>query len=349
MVWVTRAQQGDLVAFERLVRSFQDMAVAYAGAILGDFDLAQDAAQEAFIQACGHLSDLEAAEAFPAWLRRILVGQCDRLMRKRRLHTVPLHDGAELADPDCGPLDALQRQELHDTVLAALRALPEREREVTALYYIDGYSLAEVGEFLEVPVSTVKNRLHTARRRLREQVGVLVQETLRSQAPGEGFFLRIIERGPYHVVGVYCTFEGDDEDPAWSAAIAEFHKRRHEITNRKGDMLLGFLYRPHKDEEAIPESIRSCFVGVEVEDLDHIPDGMAATRFSGGQYAVVELRGDVQADVDEGISEAIDLLHKQWLRKHGYREGDACFACRHESVAQPPFVAYVYMKLEGRP
>jgi predicted transcriptional regulator YdeE len=156
---------------------------------------------------------------------------------------------------------------------------------------------------------------------------------------------RIIERDPYLVVGVYCTYEGDDEGPGWSGAYAGFDRRRHEITNRKDDTVLGFLYRPHKDNPAIPEDVRSCFIGVEVADLDHIPEGMTATRFSGGKYVVVECRGDAQEEAASGVGEAIAYL-STWMPEHGYQEGDACFACSHEDEVKPPYIEYVYIKLE---
>ena len=159
---------------------------------------------------------------------------------------------------------------------------------------------------------------------------------------------RVIERDPYLVVGVYCTFEGDDEGPGWSGAYAEFDRRRHEITNRKDAMLLGFLYRPHKDDPTVPQDVRSCFIGVEVDDLDHVPAGMTATRFSGGQYVVVECRGDAQEEAARGVGEAIEYLSSTWMPKHGYQEGDACFACAHEDAVKPPYIEHVYIKLEKR-
>ena len=55
---------------------------------------------------------------------------------------------------------------------------------------------------------------------------------------------RIIERGPYLVVGATCTFEGQDEGPGWSGASRAFGSRETEIENRVDDMTLGFLYRP---------------------------------------------------------------------------------------------------------
>jgi predicted transcriptional regulator YdeE len=156
---------------------------------------------------------------------------------------------------------------------------------------------------------------------------------------------RIIERGPYKVVGAYCTFEGKDEGPGWSGAYDEFNNRRSEIKNRKDDMVLGFLYRPHKDHPDIPENVRSCFIGVEVTDFDHVPEGMSTTRFSGGKYVVVECKGDTQVEASRGVGEAIDALEK-WIPEQGYVEGDACFACSHEKAEKPPFIEYVYIKIE---
>jgi predicted transcriptional regulator YdeE len=156
---------------------------------------------------------------------------------------------------------------------------------------------------------------------------------------------KIIEREPYQVVGVYCTFKGQDEGPGWSGAYNEFNNRRNEITNGKGDTILGFLYRPHVDHPDIPETVRSCFIGVEVTDFDRVPEGLSTTRFSGGQYVVVACKSDVQAEATMGVGEAIEMLEK-WIPEHGYAEGDACFACSHENAENPPFIEYVYIKIE---
>lgn len=207
---IVRAQAGDLGAFDVIVQRFEHMAVAYAYSILGDFQLAEDAAQEAFIRAYLDLPMLQEPLAFAAWLRRIVFKQCDRYSRRGRVQTVPLEADAELCDPGRGPLEVIQQREVHDVVLAAVRALPEPERVVTALYYINGYSVSEVGEFLEVPASTVKNRLHTARRRLRERMTGFVEETLKSHAPGDAFSRQVtrilegIERIGWDRASVLC-------------------------------------------------------------------------------------------------------------------------------------------------
>jgi predicted transcriptional regulator YdeE len=156
---------------------------------------------------------------------------------------------------------------------------------------------------------------------------------------------RIIEREPYLVVGAYCTFEGEDEGPGWSGASKKFSARREEISNRKGDTVLGFLYRPHKDDPSISESVRACFMGVEVADLDHVPEGLSTTRFSGGKYVIVECRGDTESEAAMGVGDGVHFLER-WIKEHGYTEGDACFACSHENAPRPPFIEYVYIKIE---
>ncbi|MGE5599256.1 MAG: sigma-70 family RNA polymerase sigma factor, partial [Bacteroidota bacterium] len=184
---VNLAHEGDLAAFEELVKRFEDMAVGYAYSILGDFHLARDAAQEAFIQAWFDLRTLEEPRAFPAWLRRIVFKMCDRLTRRKTLSTAPLDAAGEVPDPGRNPLDTVEERETRDEVLSAVNALPEQERTATALFYINGYSYAEVGAFLEVPISTVKFRLHSARKKLRERMVGLVEESMKRHAPDEDF------------------------------------------------------------------------------------------------------------------------------------------------------------------
>ncbi|MHB0877657.1 MAG: sigma-70 family RNA polymerase sigma factor [Anaerolineae bacterium] len=207
---VVAAQQGDLAAFEAVVRRFQDMAIAYAYSILGDFHLAEDAAQEAFLGVYNDLPMLRQPRAFPSWLRRIVAKHCDRLSRRKQLPLVALDATAEVADPTQEPFEAARLRLTHDTVLATITSLPEAERTATALYFINGYSMAEVGEFLDVPLSTVKNRLHSARRQLRERMVGLVEETLKQHAPGDDFSRKVrnvlegIERINWETTSVLC-------------------------------------------------------------------------------------------------------------------------------------------------
>lgn len=186
------AQKGDVDAFGDIVREFQGMAVGYAFSILGDFEQAEDAAQEAFLQAYHDLHTLLEWQAFPAWLQRLVFKHCDRQMRRKRLRTVPIEAALETASKGPNPMQAMEQSELRQRVLEAIYSLPEHERSAVSLFYINGYSQAEVGEFLDVPAKTVKSRLHSARRKLRERMKDMVEDTLKKSAPDDHFAQRVV-------------------------------------------------------------------------------------------------------------------------------------------------------------
>jgi RNA polymerase sigma factor (sigma-70 family) len=180
---VQRAKGGELDAYDAVVRRTQDLAVGYAYALLGDFHLAQDAAQEAFLAAYLALPQLREPAAFPAWFRTILRKQCDRLTRGRRVPTVPLEQATPVAGAGGDPEEAALLQALREEVRASLRALSEGERSVVSLYYMGGHSQGEISAFLELPVSTIKNRLHSARKRLRQRMITIMKDDLSAQRP----------------------------------------------------------------------------------------------------------------------------------------------------------------------
>ena len=80
-----QAKAGDVDGFAVLVERFQDMAVGYSYSILGDFHLAEDAAQEAFLEAYPNLHKVYGPEAFPSWFKWIVFKQCDRILRRKTL------------------------------------------------------------------------------------------------------------------------------------------------------------------------------------------------------------------------------------------------------------------------
>lgn len=170
-------------AFGELAGRFQDMAYGYAYALLGDPHLAQDAAQEAFISAYRNLGQLQEPRAFPGWFRRIVLTQCHRLTRGRRLPTRPISASEGLASSEPGPAALVEAQELRERIVAAVRGLPEEQRLATVLYYIDGYSQDEVARFLEVSAPAVRKRLQRARTHLRERMLDMVRDNLQAQRP----------------------------------------------------------------------------------------------------------------------------------------------------------------------
>jgi len=177
-VLIRDAQRGDLDAFNRLVLSYQDSVFNTALRILGDNDLAADAAQEAFISAFRSLNSYRGG-SFRAWLLRTVTNACyDELRRRKRRPTVPLEPVGEddeeietprwLADPSMSPEESFEADELEHAIQHCLERLPVEFRTVVVLADIQGLDYVEVAAAVRTPLGTVKSRLARARLRLRE-------------------------------------------------------------------------------------------------------------------------------------------------------------------------------------
>ncbi len=177
---VSAAQGGDANAFTDIVGRFQAMAYAGAYAMVEDRQLAEDIAQEAFIEAYLSLSKLREPAAFPGWFRRILFKQGDRLTRGKHLTTAPLETVYDVPMSGKSLSEIVESREVQEQVCRAVEALPEHERIVVALFYGTGYPLKEIAAFLEVPVTTIKKRLHDARKHLKVNLGHLSGEMRQS-------------------------------------------------------------------------------------------------------------------------------------------------------------------------
>ena len=174
-------------AFTELVRRFQDMAFGCAFAVLGDACLAEDAAQEAFVVAWQKLSQLREPSAFGGWLKRIVLSQCNRFRRAQRLTMVPLEAGRAAESNEAGPDSSAERHDLLAKVLQAIKRLPENERLVTTLFYVDGYTQADIAAFIEAPLSTVNKRLYSARQRLKQGAVESFKADMHARRPSKDF------------------------------------------------------------------------------------------------------------------------------------------------------------------
>jgi RNA polymerase sigma factor (sigma-70 family) len=179
---VRAAQAGDDLAFSELVRAYQDIAVAYATSILRDYHLAEDAAQEAFVEAYRELASLREPAAFAAWFRTIIFKHCDRMTRRKRLPLIGLGAALEMPSPDPTPQESLESQETRATVWKAIATLSDTERAVVLLYYMGEHSQTMIAEFLNVTTNAVKTRLYSARKRLRKYMGH-IEENLNAARP----------------------------------------------------------------------------------------------------------------------------------------------------------------------
>lgn len=174
---VARAAKGDLEAFNQLALDYQDMAYNHARALLGDPDLAEDAAQEGFIKAFQGLSAFRGG-SFRAWLLKIITNSAyDLLRRSRRRPTQPLFpesdDGEEvespawIADPNASVEKTVEESDESKRLHQMLDELPDVYRSVITLVDLYELDYAEAAQALKVPIGTVKSRLARARLQMR--------------------------------------------------------------------------------------------------------------------------------------------------------------------------------------
>lgn len=185
-----RAQQGDIDAFTQLVRNYQTMAFGYAVSRVGDFDVAEDAAQQAFITAYRSLDKLREPERFGGWLRSIVYYECMHILRGNSRTEMPLDNAYQVAE-ETTPHDRVEGNEEFGRVFDAIRALPLAEREATILYYLHDHSQRDVAAFLDIPVTTVNNRLRTSRKMLRKELLAMTEDILNENRLPDEFATRI--------------------------------------------------------------------------------------------------------------------------------------------------------------
>jgi RNA polymerase sigma-70 factor (ECF subfamily) len=189
---VAEAIAGGPDEFCPIVSRYQDAVFGVAIARLGRFHDAEDVAQQVFTEAYQKLENLKDPGRLGAWLRSITIHRCIDAMRSRRPE-VDLELAVNEPAPNSAPAADMERRELRDRVMEAIGRLSKTQRETTTLFYINGYSVEEVAGIQEVPVGTVKRRLHDARKKLKKEMMTMVEETLKSEAPKEDFSRRVFD------------------------------------------------------------------------------------------------------------------------------------------------------------
>ena len=166
--WLEQCREGDSLAIERLVHTYQQGVYRLAISILDDADDADDATQEVFVAALRALDSFRGDSSIKTWLFRIAVNVCrSRLQRaqsrgrlRQVLQSLFLQNQAH---PES---DAMQR-ESDSALWRAVHALDDKHRIPVILRYYHEMSVAEIAETLGVPVGTIHSRLNHARERLR--------------------------------------------------------------------------------------------------------------------------------------------------------------------------------------
>ena len=181
---VRRVQDGDMAAFDLLVRKYQHRVAALVGRYVQDWSECQDIAQETFIRAYRAIGNFRGDAQFYTWLHRIAVNTAKNhlVARNRRPPTDDVElDDAEHFDSGIGlrdndtPERELMRQQMEQTVLRAVQALPEELRTAITLREVEGLSYEDIAARMECPIGTVRSRIFRAREAIDEELKPLME------------------------------------------------------------------------------------------------------------------------------------------------------------------------------
>ncbi len=176
---------GDQQAFEVLVHRYSAPLFNFICRFLGEYDAASDILQQVMLQLYISLPKLRTGEPLKAWLYQVARNRClDELRRKRAIHFSELEKGTDeeeqsLVDSmqDMSPLpdEVVERRDVQETLLKAIRALPPKFRAVVLLRYASQLSYAEIGRVLHMPEATAKTYFQRVKPLLRNVLASQLQ------------------------------------------------------------------------------------------------------------------------------------------------------------------------------
>ena len=199
---VRRTLLGDDDAFSTLVQKHQKGIHAIVWRRIGDFHIAEEITQDAFLQAYKKLSTLRNPNQFAGWLCVIANRMCFKWLKKHKLPTQSLEDTpmevieeVSYTHHESQQRESEANERRYEFVRKLLNKLPESERTVVTLYYLGEMTTKEIGKYLGVSINTITSRLQRGRKRLQEQKEeTLVQETLGSIQISADFTERIMRQ-----------------------------------------------------------------------------------------------------------------------------------------------------------
>jgi RNA polymerase sigma-70 factor (ECF subfamily) len=173
------ARAGDREAFGELVQLYKDKIYHLAYRMLGNRQEAEDAVQETFLRVYMNLGRYDETQKFSTWIFRIGTNLCiDRLRKKKPSYSLdselPEGEGGDwyamLPSEETSPEDRFVLSETQRHIRKLIESMPEKYKSVVVLRYLHDLSLQEIGEVLDLPVTTVKTRVHRGREFLRQQL-----------------------------------------------------------------------------------------------------------------------------------------------------------------------------------
>jgi len=175
---LARARNGDISAFESLIEGYQKKVFNIALRMIGDYEDANDLAQEVFIRIYKSIKGFKEQSSFSTWVYRITTNVClDELRKRKNKNVVSLDDDIKFDDSEMKrqvedvkptPEAVVERDETRRIVSDAISKLSSEHRTAIILRDIQGFSYEEISRIINCPEGTVKSRINRARKALKE-------------------------------------------------------------------------------------------------------------------------------------------------------------------------------------
>ncbi|UMZ72559.1 RNA polymerase sigma factor [Natranaerofaba carboxydovora] len=174
---VQRCKKGQLEAYEKLIKKYENKVYSLCYRYSGNYDDANDLAQEAFIKVFNSIDKFKGKSAFSTWLYRVTANVCLDEMRKKKKTPISIDKPQEteegevyfnLPDQKYNPEIIAEKNDLKQLVHKGISKLPKEQRIIIILREMEELSYEEISEVLEISIGTVKSRLNRARKNLKE-------------------------------------------------------------------------------------------------------------------------------------------------------------------------------------
>lgn len=180
---IERCKQGDLAAFNELVKKYEKQVYNFAYRLTGNYDDANDIAQEAFLRVYNAIGSFRGDASFTTWLFRITTNVFLDDRKRARAHPhasldeyMELEESSvarQIEDPSPSPEAITEEKERAQILQTAIHSLPDYQRAMVNLYHTQQKSYEEIAEIMDLPIGTVKSRLNRARLALKEKLSPL--------------------------------------------------------------------------------------------------------------------------------------------------------------------------------
>jgi RNA polymerase sigma-70 factor, ECF subfamily len=177
---IQRCKQGDIGAFNELVKRYEKQVYNFAYRLTGNYDDANDIAQDALIRVYNAIGSFRGDASFTTWLYRIITNVFLDERKRERAHPhssldeqVDLEESSivrQIEDPSPQPLAHVEEKEIGRILQQAVNTLPDYQRAMVLLYHTEQKSYEEISEIMNLPIGTVKSRLNRARLALKEKL-----------------------------------------------------------------------------------------------------------------------------------------------------------------------------------